>query len=117
MKHKAKQRPAQYPTYTFQIEAFSHEGRGIAHYGTHPDHPKEKHGKKVFIRYALVGETVQAKISNQTSRLEEADMVKLESDAAVGRVDPICPHFGVCGGCSLQHIHPDEQILLCTRQK
>ena len=112
MKHKAKQRPAQYPTYTFQIEAFSHEGRGIAHYGTHPDHPKEKHGKKVFIRYALVGETVQAKISNQTSRLEEADMVKLESDAAVGRVDPICPHFGVCGGCSLQHIHPDEQILL-----
>ncbi|MFV5262740.1 23S rRNA (uracil(1939)-C(5))-methyltransferase RlmD [Acinetobacter courvalinii] len=112
MKHKAKHRPAQYPTYTFQIEAFSHEGRGIAHYGTHPDHPKEKHGKKVFIRYALVGETVQAKITNQTSRLEEADMIKLEGEAAEGRVDPICPHFGVCGGCSLQHIHPDQQILL-----
>ncbi|OEC90247.1 23S rRNA (uracil(1939)-C(5))-methyltransferase RlmD [Acinetobacter sp. YK3] len=112
MKHKAKHRPAQYPTYTFQIEAFSHEGRGIAHYGTHPDHPKEKHGKKVFIRYGLVGETVQAKITNQTSRLEEADMIKLEGEAAEGRVDPICPHFGVCGGCSLQHIHPDEQILL-----
>ncbi|MDR2062918.1 MAG: 23S rRNA (uracil(1939)-C(5))-methyltransferase RlmD [Acinetobacter sp.] len=112
MKHKAKHRPAQYPTYTFQIEAFSHEGRGIAHYGTHPDHPKEKHGKKVFIRYGLVGETVQAKITNQTSRLEEADMIKLEGKAAEGRVDPICPHFGVCGGCSLQHIHPDQQILL-----
>ncbi|MBJ9958561.1 23S rRNA (uracil(1939)-C(5))-methyltransferase RlmD [Acinetobacter courvalinii] len=112
MKHKAKHRPAQYPTYTFQIEAFSHEGRGIAHYGTHPDHPKEKHGKKVFIRYGLVGETVQAKITNQTSRLEEADMIKLQGEAAEGRVDPICPHFGVCGGCSLQHIHPDQQILL-----
>lgn len=112
MKHKAKHRPAQYPTYTFQIEAFSHEGRGIAHYGTHPDHPKEKHGKKVFIRYGLVGETVQAKITNQTSRLEEADMIKLEGEAAEGRVDPVCPHFGVCGGCSLQHIHPDQQILL-----
>ncbi|MFI8033817.1 23S rRNA (uracil(1939)-C(5))-methyltransferase RlmD [Acinetobacter sp. ABJ_C3_5] len=112
MKHKAKHRPAQYPTYTFQVEAFSHEGRGIAHYGTHPDHPKEKHGKKVFIRYGLVGETVQAKITNQTSRLEEADMIKLEGEAAEGRVDPICPHFGVCGGCSLQHIHPDQQILL-----
>lgn len=112
MKHKAKHRPAQYPTYTFQIEAFSHEGRGIAHYGTHPDHPKEKHGKKVFIRYGLVGETVQAKITNQTSRLEEADMIKLEGEAAEGRVDPICPHFGVCGGCSLQHIHSDQQILL-----
>lgn len=112
MKHKAKLRPAQYPTYTFQIEAFSHEGRGIAHYGTHPDHPKEKHGKKVFIRYGLVGETVQAKITNQTSRLEEADMIKLQGEAAESRVDPICPHFGVCGGCSLQHIHPDQQILL-----
>lgn len=112
MKHKAKHRPAQYPTYTFQIEAFSHEGRGIAHYGTHPDHPKEKHGKKVFIRYGLVGETVQAKITNQTSRLEEADMIKLQGEAAEGRVDPICPHFGVCGGCSLQHIHSDQQILL-----
>ncbi len=112
MKHKAKHRPAQYPTYTFQIEAFSHEGRGIAHYGTHPDHPKEKHGKKVFIRYGLVGETVQAKITNQTSRLEEADMIKLQGEAAEGRVDPICPHFGICGGCSLQHIHPDQQILL-----
>ncbi|MEF9993200.1 MAG: 23S rRNA (uracil(1939)-C(5))-methyltransferase, partial [Acinetobacter sp.] len=52
MKKQVKQRPVQQPIYTFQIEAFSHEGRGIAHYGTHPDHPKEKHGKKVFIRYA-----------------------------------------------------------------
>ena len=114
MKHKAKRRPTQQqqPIYTFQIEALSHEGRGIAHYGTHPDHPKEKHGKKVFIRYALVGETVQAKITHQTSRLEEAEMLKLESEAAKGRIEPICPHFGVCGGCSLQHLHPDQQIEL-----
>ncbi|WP_109440437.1 23S rRNA (uracil(1939)-C(5))-methyltransferase RlmD [Acinetobacter haemolyticus] len=112
MKHKAKQRPAHQPIYTFKVEAFSHEGRGIAHYGTHPDHPKEKQGKKVFIRNALVGETVQAKITHQTTRLEEAEMLKLEGEAATGRVEPICPHFGICGGCSLQHIHPDEQILL-----
>ncbi|MCR4531308.1 23S rRNA (uracil(1939)-C(5))-methyltransferase RlmD [Acinetobacter venetianus] len=112
MKHKAKHRPVQNPIYTFQIEAFSHEGRGIAHYGTHPDHPKEKHGKKVFIRYALVGETVQAKVTHQTSRLEEAEMVKLESEPAASRIDPICQHFGTCGGCSLQHIDPTEQIRL-----
>lgn len=112
MKHKAKQRPVEQPVYTFQVEAFSHEGRGIAHYGTHPEHPPEKHGKKVFIRYAVVGETVQAKITHQTARLEEAEMLKLESQAARGRIEPICPHFGVCGGCSLQHIHPDEQIVL-----
>lgn len=112
MKHKAKKRPVHHPIYTFDIEAFSHEGRGIAHYGTHPDHPKEKHGKKVFIRYALVGETVKAKITNQTTRLEEAEMITLESDASEQRVAPVCAHFGVCGGCSLQHIHPDQQIVL-----
>ena len=112
MKKQAKQRPVQQSIYTFQIEAFSHEGRGIAHYGTHPDHPKEKHGKKVFIRYALVGETVKAKITHQTSRLEEAEMVELLSEASEQRIEPICPHFSVCGGCSLQHIHPDEQIRL-----
>lgn len=112
MKHKAKQRPAQNPIYTFQVEAFSHEGRGIAHHGTHADHPKEKQGKKVFIRNALVGETVQARITHQTTRLEEAEMLTLESEAAEQRIEPICPHYGVCGGCSLQHIHPDEQIRL-----
>ncbi len=112
MKKQVKQRPVQQPIYTFQIEAFSHEGRGIAHYGTHPDHPKEKHGKKVFIRYALVGETVKAKITHQTSRLEVAEMVELLSETSEQRIEPICPHFSVCGGCSLQHIHPDEQIRL-----
>ncbi|MCH7337538.1 23S rRNA (uracil(1939)-C(5))-methyltransferase RlmD [Acinetobacter sp. NIPH 2699] len=112
MKQKAKHRPAQNPIYTFQVEAFSHEGRGIAHYGTHADHPKEKQGKKVFIRNALVGETVQARITHQTTRLEEAEMLTLESEAAEQRIEPICPHYGVCGGCSLQHIHPDEQIRL-----
>ena len=112
MKHKAKRHANKQPVYTFQVEAFSHEGRGIAHYGSHPDHPKEKQGKKVFIRYALVGETVQAKITHQTSRLDEAEMVSLNGDAAQGRIVPICSHFGVCGGCSLQHLHPDQQIEL-----
>ena len=112
MKHKAKRRPAQHPIYPFKIEAYSHEGRGIAHYGTHTDHPQEKHGKKVFIRYAMLGETVQAKIRHQTSRLEEADMLVLQSDAVAERIELICVHFGVCGGCSLQHMHPDEQIRL-----
>jgi 23S rRNA (uracil1939-C5)-methyltransferase len=47
---------------------------GIAHYGTHPDHPEEKHGKKVFIRYALRVKQYKPKLRNQTKRLEEADM-------------------------------------------
>ena len=112
MKSTAKPAKAQQPSYIFQGESLSHEGRGIAHYGSHPGHPEEKRGKKVFIRYALPGETVRASITHAAKRLEEADSTELLSGASAMRVQPACPHFGVCGGCSMQHIHPDEQIRL-----
>ena len=112
MKHRTKPRPAQQPIYTFQVESLSHEGRGIAHYGSHPDHPSEKQGKKVFIRYALPGETVTAQITNVVKRLEEADSTALLSEPAATRIEPKCPHFTVCGGCNMQHIQLDEQIRL-----
>lgn len=112
MKHRTKPRPAQQPIYTFQVESLSHEGRGIAHYGSHPDHPSEKQGKKVFIRYALPGEMVSAQITNVVKRLEEADSTALLSEPAATRIEPKCPHFTVCGGCNMQHIQLDEQIRL-----
>ena len=112
MKHRTKPRPAQQPIYTFQVESLSHEGRGIAHYGSHPDHPSEKQGKKVFIRYALPGETVSAQITHVAKRLEEADSTALLSEPAATRIEPKCPHFTVCGGCNMQHIQLDEQIRL-----
>ena len=112
MKHRTKPRPAQQPIYTFQVESLSHEGRGIAHYGTHPDHPSDKQGKKVFISYALPGETVKAQITNVVKRLEEADSIELLSAPAAIRIEPKCPHFTVCGGCNMQHIQQDEQIRL-----
>src|SRR5690606_8911956 len=106
MKHRARPRLQQPSEYIFQVESLSHEGRGIAHYGTHPDHPPEKHGKKVFIRYALPGETVRARISREVKKLEEADSIELLSAPSDIRIQPICPHFGICGGCNMQHIHP-----------
>lgn len=112
MKQRSKPRPTQHPIYTFKVESLSHEGRGIAHYGTHPDHPSEKQGKKVFIRYALPGETVKAQITHVAKRLEEADYLELLSEPAAIRIQPECPHFTVCGGCNMQHIQQDEQIRL-----
>ncbi|RKG34369.1 23S rRNA (uracil(1939)-C(5))-methyltransferase RlmD [Acinetobacter guerrae] len=109
MKHAAKA-STQPPVYTFQVESLSHEGRGIAHFGTAADHPELKTGKKVFIRYALPGETVRARITHETKRLEEGEMLELLSEPSALRVDPICPHYGICGGCSMQHIDSDEQI-------
>lgn len=112
MKHRATSRPSQLPRYMFKVERLSHEGRGIAHYAEGMDHPSDKQGKKVFIRYALPGETVEAQITHQAKKLEEADNIQLIGEPNPHRIDPICPHFGVCGGCSMQHIQPDEQIRL-----
>lgn len=112
MKHRARPRQTQPAQYIFYVESLSHEGRGIAHYGSHPDHPVDKHGKKVFIVGALPGETVIAKITHSVKRLEEADCLELLSEPSSIRVQPACPHFGVCGGCNMQHIAKDEQIQL-----
>ncbi len=114
MKRRAPPRPAPQSEYIFQVESLSHEGRGIAHYGSHPDHPLEKHGKKVFIRYALPGETVRARITREVKKLEEADSLELLSEASEIRAKPVCPHFGVCGGCNMQHIHPDATVTFTT---
>lgn len=97
-------------TQIFHVEALSHEGRGIAHYGQEEQHPIEKEGKKVFIQFALPNETVKAKITHRTKRLEEADCIEIVGEPAKTRVQPMCEHFGVCGGCSLQHMQVDEQI-------
>lgn len=97
-------------THIFAVEGLSHEGRGISHYHTELNHPAEKNGKKVFIQFALPGERVEANIIRQSKRFEEAESVKLLSEPSIHRVSPVCRHYGVCGGCSLQHMQPDEQI-------
>lgn len=111
MKQRAPSRSTQLPRYIFKVERLSHEGRGIAHYAD-ASHPMDKYGKKVFIRYALPGETVEAQITHQAKKLEEADCVQLVGEPSPIRQEPICPHFGICGGCNMQHIHLDEQIRL-----
>ncbi len=76
MKHKAKPRKAQQPIYTFfRLNRFHMKGEASRTIRSeHSDHPAEKHGKKVFIRYALPGETVACPYYSQChKRLEEAD--------------------------------------------
>ena len=82
------------------IERLSHEGRGIAHH----------EGRTAFIQGALPGETVAAVIKRRRRRQEEGQAIAVEANPAPQRVDPPCPHFGVCGGCSLQHLDSGAQV-------
>ena len=85
---------------TLDIERISHEGRGI---GAHD-------GRTAFIQGALPGERVTATIRRQRRRQQEGQAVSVVDAPSADRVTPPCPHVGVCGGCSLQHMDPQAQI-------
>ena len=81
------------------ITDLSHDGRGVAHVN----------GKAVFVTGALAGERVRARFSGKHRHYDEA-VVDEVLHASADRVTPRCAHFGVCGGCALQHLKPEAQI-------
>ncbi|MES2211555.1 MAG: 23S rRNA (uracil(1939)-C(5))-methyltransferase RlmD [Pseudomonadota bacterium] len=81
------------------IEKLSQEGRGMAHVQGFP----------TFITGALPGETVEARIIERHRGIQEGLCTAVKT-ASAERVTPACPHFGVCGGCSLQHWDHARQV-------
>ncbi|OOR87397.1 23S rRNA (uracil(1939)-C(5))-methyltransferase [Moraxella caviae] len=103
------------PPITFSVSGLAHDGRGVASYGAGTDdacqaHPADKLGKKVFVSFALPDEVVSVKLKNSKKTFEEGDALEVLANPHPERQTPPCPHFGVCGGCSLQHWHADGQI-------
>jgi len=82
-----------------EVTQLSHEGRGIA----------KINGKTTFIFNALPTESVFFRYTKTHGQWDEGETVTINQEAKE-RVAPICQHFGVCGGCSLQHMHHDFQV-------
>jgi 23S rRNA (uracil1939-C5)-methyltransferase len=81
-----------------RVDALTHEGEGVVHAG-----------KTVFVAGALPGEQVRFRRVRRHRRHDEGELLEvLESSAE--RVVPRCAHFGMCGGCALQHLDPARQI-------
>jgi len=81
-----------------RVDALTHEGEGVVHAG-----------KTVFVAGALPGERVRFRRVRRHRRHDEGELLEvLESSAE--RVVPRCAHFGMCGGCALQHLDPARQI-------
>jgi tRNA/tmRNA/rRNA uracil-C5-methylase (TrmA/RlmC/RlmD family) len=76
--------------------------RDVAHGGWCVARPED--GPVVFVRHALPGETVLARITEVTSHLARADAVDIVTPSP-DRIEPPCPHAhpGGCGGCDWQH--------------
>jgi len=83
----------------------AHDGRGIA----------RDAGKAVFIDGALAGERVRYRVFKRRRQFDEAGLVEVQSPSP-DRVPPRCGHFGICGGCSLQHLSAPAQLEAKQRQ-
>ena len=81
------------------IESLAHDGRGVAHVND----------KVVFIDEALPGEELEFVYTDSRRDYAEGKVVNLLTRSE-HRVEPECPHYGVCGGCSFQHVDSTEQI-------
>ena len=99
MRDERRVQSAPFMTTELTIESLDQEGRGIAH----------ADGKVVFVEGALPRERVAAEIVKRKPSYDVARAVRIDSPSA-DRVVPRCPHFGVCGGCTLQHADPSLQV-------
>ena len=63
----------------------------------------------VFVEGALPGERVAFQVFNKHKSYDEAKLARIERESP-DRVEPPCPHFGVCGGCLLQHAGLRSQV-------
>lgn len=97
----ARTKPLPQGLFHATITGLSHEGRGIA----------AIEGKTTFIQNALPGEDVEFQYIKMHSKFAEGQAINIIKSSDE-RIKPTCAHFGVCGGCSLQHMHPDAQLRL-----
>src|SRR5438105_15476566 len=89
---------------TVVITALDQEGRGVARVD----------GKAIFVEGALIGERVAVEVLRRKPSYELARMIELHA-ASPARVAPPCPHFGICGGCSLQQLDHAAQVAITRR--
>lgn len=85
--------------YIAEVENLTHEAQGVARIDN----------KTVFIDGALPGEKVSFRYTRRKRNFDEAELVEV-LEASPDRVEPRCEYFGLCGGCSFQHIKPERQI-------
>jgi len=73
--------------------------------GARGDVVAEGAGGRLYVPFALPGETVEVRPGASRGDGRGTDLLRV-IDPSPDRVDPPCPHFGTCGGCALQHMAP-----------
>jgi 23S rRNA (uracil1939-C5)-methyltransferase len=80
------------------VSALTDEGEGVV-----------KDGKTAFVAGALPGERIRFRRTRRHRQHDDGALIEV-LEASPARVAPRCAHFGVCGGCALQHLAPPAQL-------
>lgn len=91
-------------TYDIDIHGLGSSGEGVGRYD----------GFTVFVPFALPGERVQVTMEVVKKNYGKGKLERV-LECSPNRVEPICPVYGQCGGCRLQHVSYDEQLRLKTK--
>jgi len=86
------------------VEDLAFDGKAVAHLD----------GKVVFLDAGLPGETVMAEITRTKPRYCQAVVREIINRSPL-RIEAICSHFGVCGGCTWQDLEYNQQLKLKKR--
>ncbi|MBF0421456.1 MAG: 23S rRNA (uracil(1939)-C(5))-methyltransferase RlmD [Magnetococcales bacterium] len=85
--------------FTLKIERWVTGGRGLGH----------KDGLAVFVPGSVPGDLLQVRLTSRRRNHASAAIAAIVQPGP-GRIVPHCPHFGICGGCQLQHMDDTHQL-------
>lgn len=93
-----------------EIESLDSEARGVGHL----QNEDGSRGKVIFVNGALPAERVVYSSYRKKANWEAAQMTTLLKESSL-RIKPKCDYFGICGGCSMQHLEPGAQVAIKQR--
>jgi 23S rRNA (uracil1939-C5)-methyltransferase len=82
------------------IESLSHDAQGVGHVD----------GKTIFVEGALPGEHVEYGLLRSKPSFDKGSATRILTVSPDRVLQPRCDSFGICGGCSLQHLQEDAQL-------
>ena len=103
MKQKAPVQKNEY--YNVVFEDLTHEGAGVA----------KVDGFPIFVPNALPDEKAQIKVTRVKKGFAFGRLIDLKEESRF-RTDAPCPIYKQCGGCQLQHINYEGQLLYKQKQ-
>ena len=79
--------------------------------GIHRKGIARSEGLVIFVEGAIPGDVVDIEIYKKRRKHAEARIIRFVNPSP-DRIEPICEHFGICGGCNLQNMNYHSQLVL-----